>query len=214
MNLLTVDQILQYNREISDRYSLEHGVINPNILTSICEIPIRVFFGKEMFPSIYEKSASILESLIRFHPFLDGNKRTALESVCGFLFLNDYIFLLPLETPRFLVKIAQNPGQSEKENSALIKKISKWVSKYSAKMDDKERIVKVLMSHYRKLKFWFGLSRVPILRYVAGIYFYSRLQLKVYENTEIMEYGISNFIEHMMANTNRMVEKVKSNYKA
>jgi death on curing protein len=35
-------------------------------------------FGREHFPTPFDKAASLAESIIRRHPFIEGNKRTAM----------------------------------------------------------------------------------------------------------------------------------------
>jgi death-on-curing protein len=35
-------------------------------------------FGREHFPTPFDKAASLADSIIRRHPFIDGNKRTAM----------------------------------------------------------------------------------------------------------------------------------------
>ena len=45
-------------------------------LEAAIERPWGSSFGQEHFPSPYEKAAALCESLIRRHPFVDGNKRT------------------------------------------------------------------------------------------------------------------------------------------
>ena len=49
-------------------------------------------FGEyELYPTLFEKAAALLESIIRNHPFVDGNKRTALASAATMLRLNGWI---------------------------------------------------------------------------------------------------------------------------
>lgn len=113
MIFLTTEQIVNFNKAIASIYSLDHGVIKPDILESITETPQRFIFGQEIFPTIYDKSASILESIVRLHPFLDGNKRTSLLSAFEFLLANNHFFFIPLGAPRFLVKVATYTGEGE-----------------------------------------------------------------------------------------------------
>lgn len=46
-------------------------------------------FGREP-ESIHEKAASLLRNIASNHPFVDGNKRTALASTVSFYFANGY----------------------------------------------------------------------------------------------------------------------------
>lgn len=47
-------------------------------------------FGGEFLYGFFEMAASYIACLVMRHPFVDGNKRTALASALTFLFLNGY----------------------------------------------------------------------------------------------------------------------------
>ena len=49
-------------------------------LLAAIERPWQASFGQDHFPSPFEKAAALMESIIRRHPFVDGNKRTATAS--------------------------------------------------------------------------------------------------------------------------------------
>jgi death-on-curing protein len=53
------------------------GVRDPGLLDAALQRPFGGFGETEFYPSAEEKAASILESVAKNHPFLDGNKRTA-----------------------------------------------------------------------------------------------------------------------------------------
>lgn len=42
-------------------------------------------FGRDHFPTPFDKAAALAESLIRRHPFVDGNKRTAMYAAAYLL---------------------------------------------------------------------------------------------------------------------------------
>ena len=46
-------------------------------LLAAIERPWQASFGHEHFGTPFEKAAALMESIIRRHPFVDGNKRTA-----------------------------------------------------------------------------------------------------------------------------------------
>lgn len=60
------------------------------LLHSAVERPKVTFGGQELYPTIWKKAAALLHSLVKNHPFDDGNKRTAYYSTKRFLFLNGY----------------------------------------------------------------------------------------------------------------------------
>jgi len=70
--------------------------------------PYTQLFGKVMYPTVLHKTAVIMHSLIKFHPFVDGNKRMALLSASCYLFWNGYIFDIPDDADIFVKKCAEN----------------------------------------------------------------------------------------------------------
>ena len=52
----------------------------------------QTFDGKELYPSIEEKTANLLYFLVRNHPFVDGNKRIAAFIFLWFLDKNEYLY--------------------------------------------------------------------------------------------------------------------------
>ena len=63
-------------------------------------------YNFEPFPSVLEKAAVLMYSIIVFHPFIDGNKRTALLATYFFLFFNGYSLNLSEEVVQVVLKIA------------------------------------------------------------------------------------------------------------
>lgn len=57
-------------------YGGAEGVRDLESLRAAIERPWGSSFGREHFPGPFEKAAALCESLIRRHPFVDGNKRT------------------------------------------------------------------------------------------------------------------------------------------
>lgn len=55
------------------------------LLDSAVARPQASMFGQDAYPDIWEKAAALMHSIIANHPFVDGNKRTALTSVMAFL---------------------------------------------------------------------------------------------------------------------------------
>jgi death-on-curing protein len=55
------------------------GVLDPGKLEAALARPLIVVFDYEPFPTPALKVAALIESIITTHPFLDGNKRTAMR---------------------------------------------------------------------------------------------------------------------------------------
>lgn len=83
--------------------------------------------GKEVFPHVMDKAGSILYSMVRFHPFADGCKRTGLLTAYLFLYYNGYYLEIPKDSAAFLEEIAASE-ESDKENEL---KVILWIRKHS-----------------------------------------------------------------------------------
>lgn len=60
------------------------------LLASAAERPRASAFGEDAYPDIWTKSAALLQSLLKNHPLVDGNKRLAWLSTAVFLGLNGH----------------------------------------------------------------------------------------------------------------------------
>ena len=90
---------------------------------------------EDNIPDIYSKTASILEAR-RWHPFVDGNKRTLLLVTKSYLKLNGYLSLFPLRILRYVIGIAGTMSEEQDVTDSVIIQISNWISKYEAKEDN------------------------------------------------------------------------------
>jgi death on curing protein len=60
------------------------------LLESALARPQTTVFGEDAYPSFHEKAAALLHSLVKNHPFVDGNKRMAFATVVAFAALNGF----------------------------------------------------------------------------------------------------------------------------
>ncbi|MCP1388707.1 type II toxin-antitoxin system death-on-curing family toxin [Corynebacterium sp. TA-R-1] len=59
--------------------------MNLPLLESAVSTSMQIFAGQLVYPGIFDRSASLLTRTARNHPFLDGNKRTALNLALYYL---------------------------------------------------------------------------------------------------------------------------------
>ena len=64
------------------------GIRNLDALESAVAQPKMTFGREDLYPTIIEKASALGFSLIKNHPFLDGNKRTGHAAMEIFLVLN------------------------------------------------------------------------------------------------------------------------------
>jgi death on curing protein len=85
---LTLDEVLAIHADQIRRYGGHRGLRDLGLLSSAVAVPRASFGGSFLHPSLTEMTAAYLFHLARNHPFVDGNKRTALASALAFLWLN------------------------------------------------------------------------------------------------------------------------------
>ena len=126
MKYLTEEQVLFIHSRLIDETGGVHGVRDLGLLQSAVSRPKATFGSEDLYPDICHKAAALMESLIKNHPFIDGNKRTGITSAGIFLIMNHY----SLETSQkelevFTLDIAT--GKTSFED------IVEWLKKYSSR---------------------------------------------------------------------------------
>lgn len=87
---LTVEDILQIHENQIALYGGARGVRDLRLLESAANSPNATFGGQLLNDDIIAVAASYIFHLCQNHPFIDGNKRTALASALVFLDLNGF----------------------------------------------------------------------------------------------------------------------------
>lgn len=88
---LTVAQVSEIHAAVLDEFGGLAGVKDQGLLESAVAAPQATVFGQSPFADLTEVAAAYLFYLCRNHPFLDGNKRTAMASAIVFLRLNGIV---------------------------------------------------------------------------------------------------------------------------
>jgi death-on-curing protein len=126
---LTPEQVLfLHSRMIAETGGL-HGVRDLGMLLSALGRPRATFGDDELYPDLFSKTAALMDSLVRNHPFMDGNKRTAIVSSGIFLRLNGFqLKVKNEEMVRFTLACAQ--AQLSMED------ITNWFKMFSIKVSE------------------------------------------------------------------------------
>lgn len=85
---LTLDEVLGIHADQIRRYGGRPGLRDLGLLQSALGMPETTFEGEFLHGTLFEKAAAYLFYIARNHPFVDGNKRTALMCALVFLGLN------------------------------------------------------------------------------------------------------------------------------
>jgi len=82
-------------------------------------------FGEELYQSLLDKAAALIRGIIADHPFVDGNKRTAMLSGLTLLAINDQSFKANVgEIEDFAVEITTKHIDTPQ--------ISKWLQDHTS----------------------------------------------------------------------------------
>ena len=87
---LTPQEVLFIHARLIATTGGEHGIRDLGLLESAVARPQATFDGADLYPELFLKTAALMESLSQNHPFVDGNKRTAITAAAMFLQLNGF----------------------------------------------------------------------------------------------------------------------------
>lgn len=82
---LTLYEAIDVHMDLVSRYGGHPGIRDTDLLLSALAMPQASFGGEFLHRDIFEAAAAYAFHICNNHPFVDGNKRTALT--CGLVFL-------------------------------------------------------------------------------------------------------------------------------
>jgi death-on-curing protein len=96
---------------------------NDGIINVCIERPLTGIYDFIPFPHFLHKASVLMETIINFHPFADGNKRVALLATFYFLHWNGYDLAIPKNADEFTIEVA--------EGKRNVNDILAWLTRYS-----------------------------------------------------------------------------------
>lgn len=127
MKYLTIDEVIAIHDDLIIAFGGSLGIRDFNLLHSAVSRSTVTFSSVDLYTSVFDKAAALLDSLILNHAFIDGNKRTAYVSCARFLYINGYTLNLEQqEIVKFVLKV-------EKEKTG-IREISKILKENTKKI--------------------------------------------------------------------------------
>ncbi len=116
---LKLQEVLKLYNRVMLASGGEPGVLKLDSLKSILERPFSGVSNKEFYKSLNEKAAVIMYSIVKYHPFVNGNKRMAYEITDIFLRRNGYYISTKVnEIFRVFNQIAE--GKFTQEQTCLL----------------------------------------------------------------------------------------------
>jgi death-on-curing protein len=88
MRYLTLGEVIELHRRLLEATGGAPGIRDLGALETAVAQPKATFAGVDLYPALVDKAAALCFSLVRNHPFVDGNKRVGHASMETFLLLN------------------------------------------------------------------------------------------------------------------------------
>ena len=85
IHFLTVAQVLLIHDQMVKRFGGSSGVRDLGLIESAVARPKSSFDGQYLYSTIFDKAGALLQSLLKNHPFVDGNKRNGAYAFIWFL---------------------------------------------------------------------------------------------------------------------------------
>ena len=105
--MISINEVLNIHQELINRFGGRLGIRDIQLLESALQRPFQTFDGKALYETPLEKAAALTESLLRNHPFIDGNKRVAYAVLRLFLKSTGYSILAVQEQKyQFIIAVA------------------------------------------------------------------------------------------------------------
>ena len=93
---LTLAEVIEIHADQIQRYGGGEGIKDINLLISAVSMPCASFSDQYLHEDIFEMAAAYAFHISQNHPFIDGNKRTALASALVFLEMHG----TPIDDPK------------------------------------------------------------------------------------------------------------------
>lgn len=97
-----------HERLVKDQEENTRGLLSPQNLDMCVKSPNHMIFGIEPCDDLIKKGAKLAYEIVCLHPFVDGNKRTALSSLSIFFEMNGHSLIIPSQIAvHVLVEVAK-----------------------------------------------------------------------------------------------------------
>jgi len=117
VQFLSVDEVIEIHEVVIRRFGGSQGIRDKGLLESALYRPSSGYYS-----SLDEMAAAMFESLIKNHPFVDGNKRVAFFATDVFLRMNGYKFQVESnQAHQFLMNLFDT-------NSCDLEHLHPWVN--------------------------------------------------------------------------------------
>lgn len=122
--MISEKEALEIHAILIERFGGSNGVRDKELLNSALHRPYQTFDGQDLYPTPIEKAAAILESVVKNHPFVDGNKRTGYV-LARLLLMNNTLDISAEQEQKYQFVISISKGELSFDQ------IKEWLKNYS-----------------------------------------------------------------------------------
>ena len=119
ITFLSLAEVIEIHIDQINNYGGLDGIRDMNLLCSAIAMPCASYNSKFLHSDIFEMAAAYAFHLCQNHPFIDGNKRTALASALVFLEMNG-ITIIDSQSKLYDIMILLASGRCTKAELATI----------------------------------------------------------------------------------------------
>lgn len=123
---IDIELAVAIHEDLIDTFGGSLGIRDKGLLESALAQPQASFFGNLLHSTIEEQAAAYLYHICKNHPFVDGNKRTALGVTETFLRINSYELSI---TNKDLEKLVLDVANNRINKSTLAEIIKRYLIK-------------------------------------------------------------------------------------
>jgi death on curing protein len=124
---MDLNVVLSIHSILIEKFGGTEGVRNMELLQSAIERAHATFDGKELYPTTASKASALLESIVKNHPFIDGNKRTG-YTLMRLLLLENKLDIDASQEAKYNFVISIASGKLNVEG------IEAWIEKHLIKL--------------------------------------------------------------------------------
>jgi death-on-curing protein len=120
----SVDDVLEIHNMVIRHSGGASGVRNEDGIGAALERLKQTLFGSDAYPTLAGKAAAFFQTLIQRHPFVDGNKRTAVRTVYALLRINGRQLVA---TQDEVVEVARSTAAGDHD----VDELSEWFEEHT-----------------------------------------------------------------------------------
>ncbi len=124
--MISLQEVEKIHQILILEFGGANGIRDKDFLDSALARPFQTFDGKELYPTPLDKAASLIESILINHPFVDGNKRTGYV-LMRLLLLHNKLDIVASQEEKYSFVMDIASGYSNFET------IVKWLANHTVK---------------------------------------------------------------------------------